>query len=316
MADGRRTAVLVVGSGRSGTSTAVGALRRLGVHVPQPEVPPDISNPRGFSEPQWVVDFHERLLGAARVQNGDARPQAWHRTARIAARDASRLELHDWLEQQFAVADEIVVKDPRMAWFLPLWQEVAADVGARATVLTMLRHPAEVIGSKDRYYNRGGAQQHLLAGWVNMMTRTEHLTRDMARVLVSYDELLRDWRTPLGHVGQVCDVAAVREASPTQQRAVDRFIDPDLRRVQLTWRDVTVSDELRGMASGVWDLMDRMADPAGDSPEVRRRLDELRAEFAAYYAGEEALTQSSREAARRYGADWRRRRIAEGKPVP
>lgn len=311
-----RTVVLVVGSGRSGTSTAVGALRRLGVHVPQPEVPPDITNPRGFSEPQWAVDFHNRLLGSARVQNGDARPQAWHRTARIAARPAARAELHEWLEQQFALADEIVVKDPRMAWFLPLWRDVAAQSGARTAVVTMLRHPAEVIGSKDRYYNRGGAQQHLLAGWVNMMTRTEHLTRDMDRVVVSYDELIRDWRTPFDHVGRVCGVAAVRRATVSQRREVDRFIDPDLRRVHLTWQDVRVTEELRGMASAVWDLIDRMTDPAGDNDEVRRRLDETRAAFAAYYAGEEALAQSSREAARQYGADWRRRRVAEGLPVP
>ena len=58
-------AVLVVGAGRSGTSTIAGVLRRLGLHVPQPEVMSDDTNPKGFGEPQWAVTFHE--IGRAHV---------------------------------------------------------------------------------------------------------------------------------------------------------------------------------------------------------------------------------------------------------
>ena len=81
-----RSLVLVAGSGRSGTSLFSGILQRLGCHVPQPEVPADATNPRGFAESQWVVDFHTRLLRAARVQVSDARPAAWALTARGRAR--------------------------------------------------------------------------------------------------------------------------------------------------------------------------------------------------------------------------------------
>ena len=72
--------MVVAGSGRSGTSLFSGVLQRLGYHVPQPEVPADPTNPRGFAESQWVVDFHTRLLRAAGVQVSDARP------ARVVAR--------------------------------------------------------------------------------------------------------------------------------------------------------------------------------------------------------------------------------------
>ena len=45
-----------------------GTLQTLGVHVPQPEVSPDDTNPKGFGEPQWAVDFHDRyLIGEDRV---------------------------------------------------------------------------------------------------------------------------------------------------------------------------------------------------------------------------------------------------------
>ena len=74
-----RRVVFVVGSGRSGTSTMSGTLQTLGMHVPQPEVVADSTNPKGFGEPQWVVDLHHELLARSGVQVSDARPRAWLR---------------------------------------------------------------------------------------------------------------------------------------------------------------------------------------------------------------------------------------------
>src|SRR5262245_1295555 len=53
-----RRLMLVVGSGRSGTSLFTGVMQRLGFYVPEPEVVADETNPTGFGEPQWVVDLH------------------------------------------------------------------------------------------------------------------------------------------------------------------------------------------------------------------------------------------------------------------
>ena len=78
-----RRVVFVVGSGRSGTSTMAGALQTLGMHVPQPEVAADETNPKGFGEPQWVVDFHNELLRRCNVQVSDARPSAWYETGKL-----------------------------------------------------------------------------------------------------------------------------------------------------------------------------------------------------------------------------------------
>ncbi|MEA2215445.1 MAG: hypothetical protein QOK19_1006, partial [Solirubrobacteraceae bacterium] len=112
-ADGDRRLVLVVGVGRSGTSLLTGILGQLGFHVPQPEVKADATNPRGFSEPRWAVDFHTRLLRARRVTVNDARPVAWEKTA-TAAEDAPVYgELSSWLGEQMREADAVVVKDPR-----------------------------------------------------------------------------------------------------------------------------------------------------------------------------------------------------------
>ena len=86
-----RKVLFVAGAGRSGTSTLAGIVSKLGMHVPLPEVPPDDSNPRGFSEPQWVVDVHDEWLAEALVQVSDARPEAWFETGRISTREQERI---------------------------------------------------------------------------------------------------------------------------------------------------------------------------------------------------------------------------------
>ena len=49
-----RTMVIVTGAGRSGTSSMAGALKQLGVLVPQPEVQANKANPRGHFEPRCL----------------------------------------------------------------------------------------------------------------------------------------------------------------------------------------------------------------------------------------------------------------------
>src|SRR6478672_13442430 len=147
--------VVVTGSGRSGTSTVAGTLKRLGLHIPQPEVPADDTNPRGFYEPAWVVAFHKKLLNSVPVRTNDARPDAAEQLREAAEDPQVRDELRTWLAGQAAEVGpggQLVVKDPRAFWAHDLWTDVAADLGIELSYLTMLRHPAEVVQSRDTHY--------------------------------------------------------------------------------------------------------------------------------------------------------------------
>ena len=145
-----RKVLFVAGAGRSGTSTLAGIVSRLGMHVPLPEVPPDDSNPRGFSEPQWVVDVHDEWLAEALVQVSDSRPNAWFETGRICSREPARIRVSEWLEPHFDQHPELVVKDPRLSWFLGLWRVAAIRTGATPG----LRHDAAPAGRGRRLASR------------------------------------------------------------------------------------------------------------------------------------------------------------------
>ncbi|MEQ7849333.1 sulfotransferase family protein [Nocardioides kribbensis] len=295
-----RRIVFVVGSGRSGTSTMAGTLQALGMHVPQPEVVADETNPKGFGEPQWVVDFHDELLKRCNVQVSDGRPSAWFESGKLATFGPLRTRLHTWLEEQFVEGGpELVVKDPRMAWFLGLWRAAALRCDATPAYVTMLRPPTEVVGSKQKYYSSKFGEISRTAAWVNMMLHTERSTRGSVRAFVRYGDLLQDWTVPVFGVGQRFDLDAVKSASANDIRAVHQFIDPSLRRVQLTWDDVEVPRRLREIAQESWLALDRLADDDGDVAATHERLDELRAAYAELYDESAAIAESAALAARR-----------------
>jgi hypothetical protein len=298
----KRRVVFVVGSGRSGTSTMSGALQTLGMHVPQPEVSADETNPKGFGEPQWVVDLHTELLQRCNVAVSDARPAAWFEAGKLANIERLRTRLHTWLEQQFDEGGaELVVKDPRLAWFLGLWRSAALRCEAAPAYVTMLRPVTEVVGSKQRYYSTRFGEIDRTAAWVNMMLHTERATRGSARAFVRYEDLLKDWTIPLFDIGQRFDLFAVKSASANDIRRVHQFIDPELRRVQLTWEDVDVPPRLRDIAEESWQALNKLADEGGDRPDVHATLDEMRAAYADFYDEAEAIASSTALAARREG---------------
>ena len=281
--------MLVIGVGRSGTSAFAGILREAGFQVPQPEVEADDTNPRGFNEPRWVVDFHTRQLKRFRVTTIDSRPAAFAATSKTASDDAVVAELRSWLDVQFVGASRVVVKDPRISWFLPLWRRCAADLEVTPSCATMLRPPTEVLGSARQWYGSWQNDASRAAGWVNIMLRTEQQTRDSARVFVRYDALIADWRVQLARVGEQLGIAGLDAVDVGAAERIGEFIDPQLRRQTPGWGDLAVPASVRDLVDRVWEALLPLADGGGDLPA----LDALRAEYEGLYADAEAVAQSS-----------------------
>ena len=276
----RPSLVLVAGSGRSGTSLISGILQRLGYTVAQPEVPADETNPRGFAESQWVVDFHIRLLHDLGVLGADARPGAFALTAEAGMRPDVHRELRGWLEERLGETDALIVKDPRLSWFLPLWRACAEELGAETSFVTMLRHPAAVIGSKRRWYRGWQDDAGRVAGWINQTTHVERATRDSRRAFVPYEDLLEDWPRTVGRAGERLDLAVVRDATPAAMRRAHELVDRGLSRSPADWEGSTIPEALREQADELWELVQRLVDDDRDA-ETHARLDELRAAYAA-----------------------------------
>jgi hypothetical protein len=290
--------VIVAGVGRSGTSLFTTILGMAGFHVPQPEVQADSTNPKGFGEPQWVVDFHGRQLRSRRVSVWDSRPAAWEETASAADDAEAFAELRAWLAVQFVGRDSVVVKDPRIGWFMPLWEKAADDLGVEVSFAALLRHPAEAVSSAIKWYGDWQTPASRTLSWVNIMLETEYATRDSRRVFVRYDDLLSDWAGEMTRVGAALDIPVLRDLPVEVRREVDEFVDPTLHRQKVTFADVGVPDRVEAMTEEVWKQFTGLAVAGGDSGENHAVLDRSREAYHAFYAEAEAIAQSTIHALR------------------
>lgn len=312
-----RTLLLVTGAGRSGTSTVAGTLHHLGVHVPGPFLKANDSNPRGFYESRWSVEFHNRLLKRAHVTIADGRPEA-AAIIREATSDEDRATLADWVDAVTTGHAVTAVKDPRTAWTLDLWSQTADRLGVSLSYLVMLRHPAEVLGSRATHYSAGietmgetGFAVKNLAGWVNAMIMTERQTRGQRRAFVRYDDLLADWRTAMSTASTDLGIELDADLTSRDPHPVDTFIDPQLSRHKVTWSDVDMLSDLKEVATQVWQACERLANSHGADAEAEGQLDAAGARYAEMYRAAQQLSHDS-TAARVEAARREARREAAG----
>ena len=286
--------VIVTGSGRSGTSSVAGTLKRLGLHIPQPEVATDERNPRGYYEPLWVADFHKYLLNAIPVRTIDARPHAGQ-VAMEAVTPEVEAQLRGWLSEQVAAEPAgtiFAIKETRAYWVYPMWERVAADLGAEMSSLTMLRHPTQVVRSRDSAYLtqqsdsfRRQRETTNVAAWMNSVFETERVTRGNPRAFVPYYDLIGDWRAAMT---RACAQIGVPLGDLSAPHPVDDFITPSLNRSAAVWDGLMVHPGLVDLAERTWSAASLLvADP--DDAAVVADLERLRAEYVELYETSAAI---------------------------
>lgn len=291
----------MTGSGRSGTSSVAGTLKRFGFHIPQPEVETDERNPLGYYEPRWVASFHKRWLNRIPVRTIDARPDAG-RIAMATLTPKRAANLRSWLEEQLALVgadDVVVIKETRAYWVYPLWIDVAQQVGVDLVSLTMLRHPAQVVRSRDSAYLTNESDETRLeretanvAAWMNSIFVTESATRGNARAFVPYYDLITDWRTAMT---RACAQLDVDPGDLTAPHPVDEFITPSLNRSSDTWEGLHVPDWLREMAQETWEAANVLVEQPFDDA-AQAELGRLAEAYAPLYRTAAALATDEVEA--------------------
>jgi hypothetical protein len=269
-----KTAVLVLGMHRSGTSSIAGALIRLGGAAPLNLMPPNEANPKGHWESSVVMQLNEEILAA-----GGSRWQDWHEfdPERIDAAPAA--SLHErakiTLAQEFGNARLAIIKDPRMCRLLRIWSPVFREAQWSARALLPLRSPLEVALSLHR--RDGIPLSHGCLIWLRHVLDAESETRGTPRAVVDWKEFLNDPRRTLERVGDQLDVTWPVWSDDALSE-IDEFVSTDLRRERASDDDLrvhpAVSDLVRNAYAAILDLVD---DPA--SVIVRKRLDDIRTRF-------------------------------------
>lgn len=225
-----RRAILVLGMHRSGTSALAGTFSQLGLRLGDELMPATAdANPKGYFEHVRVVQAHDRLLAAFGMDWADPRPlpESWMRHP---ATMQARAELEELLSQLLAEGGTVVVKDPRLCRFVPLWRELLGSLGVQAHFAFIARHPVEVAASLRR---RDGMSEYR-AGLLSLahQLEAEQATRGACRLFMTYEDLIADWRGQVARCRQAFGVDVVPEGGT--DAAVDGFLDAQLRNHRAT----------------------------------------------------------------------------------
>lgn len=268
-----RRALLVTGMHRSGTSALTRTLGLVGGTLASKligGIPGD--NDLGFWEPAEVVELHDRALASAGSSWDDVSrfPADWFDSDLGAAFADELLAL---LHREFDGVQLFAVKDPRLCRLAPLWLRVLPRLGVRAQFVMPLRSPVEVAGSLKARDDFPLAKGYLL--WLRNVLDAELTTRGQARVFVTYEALLEDWRGLVGHIGKVLGIAWPR-LSRCAEAQVEDFLSPGLRRQRADWAEVRGRGDLPGWVVRAHEALLRLAEGDESAEAV---LDAVRAEL-------------------------------------
>lgn len=219
-------AIIVLGMHRSGTSALTGVLSLLGIHVGDSLLPAAAEvNPKGFWEHAGIVSLHDRLLTALGSSWHDERnlPEDWWARTEV---EPFRQELAQILRTDFTGITPWAIKDPRLCRLLPLWQPVLQQNECLPRVIMILRDPREVAKSLARRDCISEQRSYLL--WLQHVLEAEKWSRDCLRVLITYEELLANWRSTIDRINAALSLD-LHYNDMAIQKTVDAFLEPSLR---------------------------------------------------------------------------------------
>ena len=227
-----RTAVIILGMHRSGTSALAGTLSHLGVDLPQDLMRPNPANPKGYFESQKAAMLNDALLktaGSAWCDLHEVNPE-WYLSPRYGEYMVRAAEL---LTEEFGTSAFFLLKDPRICRLLPFWRAVLDGQRIVPRFVCIHRHPQEVGASLSR--REGWSASRGLLLWLRHVLDAEAGSRGAPRVLLSYDMLLSNWQQTVRQIGEglnlhwpinpgavADDVSAFLSESLRHHKATDR----------------------------------------------------------------------------------------------
>jgi hypothetical protein len=264
--------LFVLGMGRSGSSALTRVLSLCGAALPAGMVGADSGNPRGYWEPRAAILLNRAILD----RHGSA---WWDPTLRLEdeaefdddERSACIADIRTYLAKM-PTAPIVVVKDLNIGVLSSMWFEAARQTGFDVAAVITVRHPQEVTASLTTAVR--AAPELSSALWLKGNLVAERHTRGQPRVVVEYANLLEDWRREIGRISAALGV----ELAPDDDRAVEEFLAPDLRRN----RDHAPVIDRFGMG-WMTEVYDVMQAAARDEPLDEDALDRV---FEAYRASE------------------------------
>lgn len=269
-----RTALIVLGMHRSGTSAIAGVLAQMGSDLPKELMPPTDANPKGYFESIKAYRLNDDLLMSAGSSWDDSAAfnAEWYESPRFPEYRARAAKV---IEEEFGGSGFFVMKDPRMCRLLPFWQQVLADLDVGPRYVCIHRHPREVASSLTR--REGWPETVGLLLWLRHVLEAEAGSRGQSRVFVSYDGLLSDWRATVARIGEGLGLSWPRHPD-NAAGDIEEFLSGELRHFRAANETMPRHSLAFAWVARAYEVFERWA-ADGEQADDHTELDAIKVAF-------------------------------------
>ncbi len=252
-----RSIILVAGMHRSGTSAVTRFLNLYGASLPKNLLKPvKNDNDLGFWESQVLMEFHDEVLNSIGCtwDSVSPIPDDWFRSS-----DAQTYQnrLCELIESQFGDFKVGLVKDPRICKLVPLWEAALKEMGIDSHYIISLRNPSEIAQS---LFRRNGIElNYALALWFVHLRMLEMHTRELPRVFVRFEDLLKDSQSLSLQLSKTLNVQ-LNWGDDDIKIEVEKFLDQSLRRQEVSQREFLENTNIPDVVKYFYSWLERSAE--------------------------------------------------------
>lgn len=227
-----RHLVLILGGHRSGTSALSRVVNLLGAQSPNTLMPPQADNPKGFWESLPITRFNERVLLQADRSWDDPRPiePEWFSSTQCKALAAEAASL---LAREFADANLMVLKDPRISRLMPVWRDACALENLSVSALIGYRQPEEMVRSLCARNAMSETLGHQL--WVRYLLDALDGSEGLPCAAIEFGDLMARWQPAIENVFSTLGgplPALLESVDKVQTTKIEQFLDARLKHHQ------------------------------------------------------------------------------------
>lgn len=303
----KRICLVVLGMHRSGTSAFTRVLSIAGAKLPENLNAAGGGNDLGYWESDPLINYHNALLTELGSSWSDWRKLELAHIP-VKRRNEIKEEIAGIVAAEFGDAPLIVIKEPRICRFAPLFIEALEEAGFDCRCVLPLRSPLEVVQSLERRDGMSRGKAALL--WLRHVLDAEKASRAHLRSFVTFDRLMADWRESFAQATEHLRIGWPYNESEIGNQ-IEAFLTPSERHHATTTEQVLHDPMLRGWVADVYTSLQVLENNPASAPalavldRVRGELnhaspiiERLLAEIDARRAAEVAELDASFEAAR------------------
>jgi len=256
-------------------------LSLLGLELPGSIQSGTPDNPKGHFESFDIAQYHDRLL----IEMGlswdtfISPPENWFSSEHA---EQAIINLCDKIGVEYPGSGPIVLKDPRLSLFMPLWEKVVAKLGLQHFYVIPLRHPFEIAASLDKRNKISKSRALLIC--LDYLFDAERYSRNCKRSFVTFPQWTQNIEQVIGKIERYLGTG-LPEKNKRNMVKVKKEFEQDLVHHKES-QTALANNELERLAIDTFDSFGRLTiDPLDASAlseidEYRDKFNDLSAPFA------------------------------------